>query len=230
MQQVDETNGSTRDAWVRRRAPGPWVTRGLVALCLVASFGSAARAQDEATARKMSRQIGVLEKIFDQVLVDSPNFLVPGRNNTRGIYLEEFGALLTFEASLVDKDHLDFDFEWPRDYRIEENEKGDKVIVIPKVGSDDEDERPQGRSSPARLYERGKVELRSALLDYADTLTGLGDGEWVALAAYLKDSDYFLDERISRLVIKVRMRDVRAYNAEKIDEKTVLARFVEDEY
>lgn len=202
-------------------------TAGAVALC-----SSPVSAQDGggATARKMARQIGVLEKILDQVLVDSPNFLVPGRNNTRGIYLEEFGALLTFEASLVDKDHLDFDFNWPRDYRIEENEKGEKVIVIPKWGAEDEEERSSERSSEARLYERGKVELRAALLDYADTLTGLGDGEWVAIAAYLKDSDFFIDERISRLVIKVRMRDVRAYNADKLDEKAVLARFVEDEY
>lgn len=208
---------------------------GLAVALLIGAMGgvlSPARAQEDGPTRKISRQVGVLEKVLDQVLLDSPNFLVPGRNNARGIFLDEFGVLLTFEASLVNKDGSGFDFEWPGGYRIEENEKGDKVIVIPKRSGSDEDEegRSPRRSGEARLYERGKIELREALLDYGDTVTGLGDEHWIAIAAYLKDSEFFVNERISRLVIRVRMRDIRAYASGKIDEKTVLSRFQETEY
>ena len=211
-------------------------TRGLVAALVVGAMSGVfapAQAQDDGPGRKIARQVGVLEKVLDQVLIDSPNFLVPGRNNARGIFLEEFGALLTFEASLVSKGGMNFEFDWPGGYRIEENEKGDKVIVIPKRSRDeDEDERERSprRGEEARLYERGKAELREALLDYGDTLSGLDDDHWLAIAAYLKDSEFFVNERISRLVIRVRMRDIRAYSAGKIDEKTVISRFQETEY
>ena len=208
---------------------------GLVVALLFGAMGGVlapAQAQDDGPTRKISRQVSVLEKVLDQVLLDSPNFLVPGRNNARGIFLEEFGALLTFEASLVNKDG-DFEFNWPSGYRIEENERGEKVIVIPKRGGDeeeDESDRSPRRSAEARRYERGKTELRDVLLDYGDTLTGLDDNHWLAIAAYLKDSDFFANERISRLIIRVRMRDIRAYGAGKIDENAVLSRFQETEY
>ena len=217
----------------RRRgcAPLPLVLALLIAVMV--GSPAPAGAQDETPTRKMSRQVSVLEKVLDQVLIDSPNFLVPGRNNARGIFLDEFGALLTFEASLVSKNRMSmgFEFDWPIGYRIEENERGDKVIVIPKRHVDeDSDNRTPRTSAEARLYERGKVELRETLLDYGDTITALDDAHWIAIAAYLKDHDYFVSERISRLVIRVRMRDIRAYAAGKIDEKTVLSRFQETEY
>ena len=201
-----------------------------VALLVGAAAGSShpAHAQDDAKERKMARQVGVLEKILDQVLIDSPNFVVPGRNNTRGIFLDEFGVLLTYEASLVDKDKFDWNFDFDFKPQIKEDENGNQVIVIPKRS--EEDSPSPVRRGEARLYERGKVEIREMLLDYGDTMTGLGDNHWLAVAAYLKDSDYFIDERISRLVIKVKMRDLRSYAAGKIDEETVLSRFVEEEY
>ncbi|MEZ4650325.1 MAG: hypothetical protein R3E97_16375 [Candidatus Eisenbacteria bacterium] len=211
-------------------SPRPRITLLALGLLFGAVMGSIhpAVAQDDVKARKMERQVGVLEKILDQVLIDSPNFLVPGRNNTRGIFLDEFGVLLTYEASLVDKDKFDWNFDFDRKPQITKDEDGNQVIVIPK--RDDSEERTPIRRGEARLYERGKVEIREMLLDYGDTMTGLSDNHWLAVAAYLKDSDYFIDERISRLVMKVKMKDLRAYTAGKIDEETVLSRFVEDEY
>jgi hypothetical protein len=197
---------------------------------------SPASAQDRSDARKMLKQIGVMEQILDQVLIDSPNFLVPGRGNARGIYLGEFGVLLTFEASLVEKDWDDWG-DWGNSFKVETDEKGNRVIIIPDPEDGDEEGRKEIRDrgrqrapSEERLYTAGKLEIEDLLLDYAGTLTALRDEHSVAVAAFLKDSDYFLDQRISRLIIRAKMKDVREWDAGRIDEKEMRARLVEEEY
>lgn len=225
----------------RRRIAPARVTRTLLLIaCGIALTTGAAVAQDRTVPRKMMKQITVMEQIVDQVLIDSPNFLVPGRENTRGIYLPEFGVLLTFEASLVKKGDWD-DWEWKNGFKLEQNEKGEQVIIIPDEGDEgdeepdeDDGDRPSRRdrasSGERRLYERGKQEIEDVLLDYADTMSALEDTHWIAFAAFLKDSDYFIDQRLSRLVIKAKMQDLRDFSADKITEDEMRKRLVEEEY
>jgi hypothetical protein len=218
---------------------------------LLAALSIPAGAENDVVSRKMLRQLGVMEKIIDQVLIDSPNFLVSGGDNTRGLYLEEFGVLLSFEASLVNKGSWDIG-RWGG-FQIEEDKEGRKVIVIPGL-SDDEDkdkDKDTGKGEPeeensegsdrlswrdrfkgdeSKLYDRGKDEIRGVLLDYGDTVSQLRDDQWLAIAAFLKDSDYFLENKISRLVIKAKMSDLRAYAAGKISEKEMIGKLVEEEY
>lgn len=180
-----------------------------------------------------------MEKIVDQILLDSPNFLVSGGRNARGVFIEEFGVILTFEASLVDTDDFDWDFEDWGGYEIED-EDGQKVIVIPKRQrdklnlDDDEDDGGNWRSRrekrEARLYSAGKQEMREAIIDYGDTLSRLKDDHWVAIAAFLRNAEYFTNERISRYILKARMRDVRAYASGDIDEDALVERMIEEEY
>ncbi|MCA9728573.1 MAG: hypothetical protein KC729_12870, partial [Candidatus Eisenbacteria bacterium] len=204
-----------------------WLWLGALSGLMLGLQVSESAAQDRSSSRKTLKQIGVMEQILDQVLIDSPNFLVPGRGNARGIFLEQFGVLLTFEASLVQKDWGDWD--WKNEFKIEKDEDGNRVIVIPDPGdkSDEDEDEDSGsrrdrdrrrRPSEERLYEGGKQEVEDVLLDYGGTLTALDDDNWVAVAAFLKDSDYFLDQRISRLVMKAKMRDLREWDAGKISE------------
>lgn len=207
---------------------------------------SVSSAQDGKVSRKLLRQIGVMEKIFDQVLIDSPNFLVDGRGNVRGTYLEEFGVLLTFEASLINTEDWD-DYDWRGSYRIEKDKDGRTIVIIPDDRDeedrdsdedyDDHDDPDSGRSwykrknqGERRLYSRGKIELQDAIIDYGDTLTRLKDDHWVAIASFLRDSNFFIDEQISRLVMKVKMRDLRAYASGKIDEDELRSRLIQEEY
>jgi hypothetical protein len=212
-----------------------WLWLGALSGLLAGPSVSDTAAQDRATPRKGLKQIGVMEQILDQVLIDSPNFLVPGRGNARGIFLEEFGVLLTFEASLVQRDWDDW--SWKNEFKIEKDEKGDRIIIIPDPDEDDErdsgsrrDRERRRRPSEERLYEGGKREIEEMLLDYAGTLTTLDDDHWVAVAAFLKDSDYFLDNRISRLVIRARMKDVRSFDAGKLSEDEMRSKLIREEY
>ncbi len=187
---------------------------------------------------KMDKQIDVLEKIVDQVLIDSPNFFVSGRGNTRGIYVKEFGVILTFDASLVEKDK-DWNFDFDGGFEVKEID-GKKVIVI----EDDEDEeeakeaaREAARerksskgSAQERLYKRGKAELVDTLLDYGDTLASLEKGKWVAVVAFLHDARYFDERDMSKLMLKARIDDLRLYAAEKLSEEEMVKRIVEMEY
>ena len=266
----------------------------LAALGLVFLAANTAPAQSNPPERAV-RQIKVMEGILEQVLTDSPNFMVFGHENVHGVYLAEFGAVFTFEASLTDQSeglsalrNLKFDFP---SFKINTGKDGkETVIEIPQAQSNDstssgEDslstppdppttpDRPgarikeksglvrqrrdmerarrdlararaemRGRSSggeesdnekeadSALLYKKGKAELVQALLDYGDTITSLRDDQWIALAAFLKDSGYFLDNRISRLVLKAKARDLRDYAAGKIPESDMRRRIMEEEY
>ena len=60
-----------------------------------------------------------------------------------------------------------------------------------------------------RIDAQGKQELIDALADYGETMTALRDDQWVAIAAFLGDDQYFKERQISRLVIKARARDLR---------------------
>lgn len=226
-------NRDALGAWRRSWAVGTTLLVGLVAATQVLAV-------DPPVNRKMTRQIEVMEQIIDQVLIDSPNFLVSGRDNARGLYIESFGVLFTFDASLVDRD---FDFmdkwDWGGGFRVKE-ENG-TVIIIPKDEEewDEEDldeikeqvrnsrERRSGREE--KLYKRGKTEFVDVLLDYGDTLTTLNRDQWVAIVAYLAD-DYFQENRFSRLILKAKIGDLRDYASEKLSEEEMVKRIVEEEY
>lgn len=226
-----------------RAAPGPALRlarlAGLIAgLAVLLIPCGPARAQDDdegPVGRRMKRQIGVLESIVDQVLLDSPNFLVSSSRNAHGLYLDGFGVLVTFEASLVDTEGWG---DWGNKFRMETDKDGRTIVIIPDPDEDD-DERDDDEGSSwierhrrreARLYSNGKQEMVETILDYGDTVTSLADEEWLAIAAFLKDSDYFMESRISRLIMKARMKDLRSYAEGKISEEEMVARFVEEEY
>ena len=52
-------------------------------------------------ATKLERQIDVMEGAIDDMLVDSPNFLVAGRHVTEGFDIDDYGVLFSFKASLT---------------------------------------------------------------------------------------------------------------------------------
>lgn len=217
---------------------GPWVAvAAAVALGLLAqkAFGV------EPPPGKMERQIEVMEKILDQVLIDSPNFLVSGRGNARGLWVPEFGVIMTFDAALLEKDK-DWRFDFGKGFRIETDDKGRKVIILDEDGKvltedvrgaleQEEKERQSRQDSPQdRLYKRGKAEIVDTLLDYGDTMSSLPAGKWLAIVAFLKDTRYFDERGLSRLVLKAKIDDLRAYTANKLSEQEMVKRIVEEEY
>lgn len=225
-----------------RRRQWPVREMWIAILALAAGFlVSEAFAVEPPASRKMTRQIDVMERIIDQVLIDSPNFLVSGRGNTRGLYIEDYGVVFTFSASLVHKGKS-WNFDFSNGFKVMDDD-GRKIIVvdpdedidpddIDAALDDDEDDGSLSRSDrrQERLYRRGKAELVDLFLDYGDTMTTLENGQWVAVVAFLRDSSYFTDQRISRLVLKAKIDDLRGFASEKISEKELVKRIVEEEY
>ncbi len=243
--------------WNAVHVVSKWAILVAIPLTLLVHFVAQGLAAESPAARKMKRQVAVMEQVLDQVLVDSPNFLVPGRDNTRGIYLPEFGALFTFEASLIMKD-WDLSMFGQFDFEVEVDDQGDKFIIWKDKSQKDKDEedaeaaeedednaaadedekRAKERarrhakklSNQEDLYDRGKKEILDVLLEYGETLTGLGDEQWIAIVGFLKDSKYFNENKISRLVMKAKMRDLRAYMSGSLTEQAMIAKVVQEEY
>jgi len=71
----------------------------LLAAGMACVIPSPALAGDPPT--KIQRQIGVMEQLLDQVLVDSPNLLVSGKDAAGGFEVEDLGAIFTFRASVT---------------------------------------------------------------------------------------------------------------------------------
>jgi hypothetical protein len=226
-----------------RREIGRVFLGGLFMAALVTGAVATADAKDGQVTRKLKKQITVLERVLDEVLVDSPNFLVGSRRNTHGLYLDEFGVLFSFEASLISRDE-DFPFgitfgDWGKGFTIDR--EGDKVTISwdrdeDGDGEDDvvvidkEEMREKHEESQRELYEAGKAELTEALMDYGETLTTLRDDQWVAVAAFLRDSDFFAHNKISTLVFKAKLSDLRAYAQGDISEDAMAKRVVQEEY
>jgi hypothetical protein len=80
------------------------------------------------------------------------------------------------------------------------------------------------------LYEAGKEEMIELIVDYAEVMSRLKDDQWVMLAAFLQNHEFFENNDLSRLTVKARMGDLRAYGAGDIDHDTMLGRLVIQEY
>lgn len=225
----------------RPRRPGHSLAAAALALLLAGPpVAGPAEAAAPADLRKLNREITVVEKVMDDMLLDSKNLLVYATDhNAHGLYLDEFGVVFSFNASLVDRSMTMTNYTFGG-YRIED--KGDKIVVFkdkdpapgaPADAPDSAEGKARKEKDAARLaglYAAGKREIVDILLDYGPTLTSLRDEQWVAVGAFLKGSDFFQDRHISRLVLKARMSDLRAMSAGRLTRDAAAAKFLEEEY
>lgn len=205
----------------------------LVALGLgLGSLPGPAAAQDST---RLKRQIGVMERIIDEVLVESPNYLVGGRKVTNGLYLEGFGLLFTFEAGLTQNVKEKEYWDVLKNFKIE-HQDGKTIIYHKDDGDDEEDEknaenwRALIEEDQQKKYEDGKKELAEVLVDYGETLGGLSGNEHVAIAAFIRTGEFFLDGENKTLVVQARMSDLRDFSAGKISRDAMEERIEIQEY
>jgi len=178
---------------------------------------------------RMARKMNVLEKIFDEVLRESPNVFVSG-GATRGLLLDGYGALFTFDGSLTGGGlgYVAFgDYNralgsyFRKDYSTPapppKAPKGDdEEFLVPgsveELAESWEVRREESRKEAKERLAGLKVELTETLLDYGATLGELSDDNWVVVAAFLDGFAYDGDGP-EQLVFKVKMRDLRQYSA-----------------
>src|SRR5262245_35422062 len=182
---------------------------GAAIAIIAALVASPAAAADPPATRKAAREIRVMERALDDMLIDSPNFLVPGYDNSRGLYVPGVGAIFTFEASLLAGRN-----GWTNIV----SSHGHKSWAFWDDDDDDDDDADSRRGSHSRSlarqerqYKRGIEEMQELLLDEADTLTQLKSGEWVQLVGYFDDSEYLWDKNIEHISMKAKIDGIRAY-------------------
>lgn len=154
---------------------------------------------------RMDRQVRMFERVLDDMLIESPNFLVHSHTPTLGTYIDGQGVVFTFRAGLNDG----YGDSW--------NWRG-KEIFDYFFGDDDRDRRHNEdewddylEKKQEKLYTRGKDEIIETLQDFGGLLSGLDGQDWVEIKVRLRDSEYFRHQDIRRLNVRVRVSDLRAY-------------------
>jgi hypothetical protein len=177
----------------------------LVAEACLAGWASPGQAQTGEPHKKLNRELRIVEELFNDVLIDSPNWLVSGGGPAHAAYVDGIGLVIGFEASLVGRDML-------------------------TIGNDEKFWASRHEKRDERHYTRGKAELREALVDCGDALTQLQDEDWVVVTVYLDDDDYFDDRGISRYCLKVKTRELRAAADADLTPEQMAVRLNEVEY
>lgn len=194
--------------------------------CAWTAPGSASAASP---AEKLDRQIGIMERVIDKALIDSPYFLVSRGDNTRGLHLSGYGAIFTFDASLVHRSEFgDLVIRPGSDLIVRKD--GDDGFVIRKrgirdwLGREGREQEKENRKNVGELYSKGKDELMTMLLDYGEALSGLSSGEFVTVVARLSD-EYLKEEKsVKRLVLRARIDDLKAYDEGRLGESEAKSR------
>jgi len=199
---------------------------------------------------RMSRRMNVLERIFDAVLRESENVVVSSEA-TRGLMLEGYGALFTFEGSLgggglgsmyFGGDTVDLsrrfykgDGEWmapappPKAPKAPEGEEEVRVPdSMEDLARDWEAQREESRRKAKERLAGLKAELIETLLDYGATLGELADDDVVVVAAFLSGFGFDKDGP-EQLVLKVKMSDLRLFSAGQLTLEQARDRVVIDE-
>lgn len=190
----------------------------------------------------MKRDVERLEEDLDDLLLDSPNFLVSGRDDAHGIYIDEVGLILTFDASLVGSNWNGSrswswnGFEMHRGHVVirdlgdlddEEDEDRDRSD---RDRSDRESRRDRDRSRESRRFERGKEELVDFMIDSKDMVGDLRGDQWLMVVACMRDSRYLDREEISRVVVKARVADLKAHDSGGLSAEALRGKITIEEY
>ena len=235
--------------------PGRTLTLlSLTAGCLALAGTASAQNMGSSTAQmpaKLKKQITVMEKVIDEMLVDSKNLLVANHEPTRGVYLPEFGVLFTLDAQILSPDRGEWwkSSEWGKKFKFETDKHGNYVVHLNDNDDDDDsdkadkDDKADKNDKKEReltkkelmkdreqRYENGKKEIRDALVEYGYTLTGLRDDQWVAIVAYIDDDDMFGDNEGETVLMRAKVADLRSHDANKLSDDAMNSRVSIEEY
>lgn len=170
-------------------------------------------------ADRRDKEIRIMERALDDMLIESPNFLVRSTEPTNGIYLEGRGAVFTFKTGLYSSSWRSEGDGWHW-FRHDDT----RIIVIDGDGGtvqSGKDWRRQQLPEEERLYTAGKEEVVDTLLDFGQVLSALGDDDWLEVRARLRGAEYFHEHDLNTLRVRVRMRDVRDYLDGRLDRDAV---------
>jgi len=211
----------------------------LVALVALIGWVGMLPASAQEPQKKLQREIGMMEEIISDMLIDSPYWLVSSGGPNQGVYLPGYGVIFSWEASLTSGKWSGDSWSLLRGLGIRKHR--DRVILDwdDEDWDDDEDKddddaydrwRSNRKKRDDRCYARGKEELREVLTDAGEMLSQLNDNDWVVLAVALDDHRYFRRHKLGQMVMRAKMSDLRAREAGSITAEQLATRIVEEEH
>ena len=88
---------------------------------------------------KLERQIDVMAGAIDDMLVDSPNFLVTGRQVAEGFEIDDYGALFSFRASLTGPGWDGGAGHWLSNFWPWHSDGAGKIFILKNEGEGDDE-------------------------------------------------------------------------------------------
>lgn len=184
---------------------------------------------------RLKKQISIMEKIIDEAMVESENALVKSTHPTRGVYLEGYGPVFTLEVGMVDEkfqwDKLSKLLEFGNGYSVvkeSKDDEGETVITIKRKKGGDEVVVDSETVSEEERWKLVKKELIEVVRDYGDTIARAKPDEWFTLFA--TPLTKWGDKEKDRLIIRVQMKEISAYNAGSLNESDFEKRVHVSEY
>jgi hypothetical protein len=188
----------------------------VVLLGLLAAWVAAA----DDTASRLDRKVRVMERVLEEVLVQSPDVAVSPGSAARGLYLDEFGALFVIEGDMG----MAFGEDGPPEPEVLGPGEGSEKDAAEAMRAF-EDWRKKSAARQRERLSALRTQLQDALVDYGATLAELRDDQWVALVVFLGERGPFGDtDGPERLMLKVRMRDLRQHAAGALSREAVVAK------
>ena len=201
----------------------------LTAALMIVMLGLAMVMGAEAQDARLDRKVRVMERVLDEILVQSEHVMVSHGEVARGLILNEFGALFMIEGSLGANEFLVDAGVWT----IAEGQFLEQYEATRR--SSERGERADWKQMQKKAKEKReknlsalKRELSEALVDYGATLTELKDDQWVAIALFLGDRVIMGSERGERLVLKIKMRDLRQHASGAISSEAAMKKVIID--
>lgn len=204
----------------RRLRPVPALAAGLAAVMATVFIPVPSVAGPRSD--RLDKEIRIMERAMDDMLVESPNFLVRSSEPTNGIHLEGRGVVFTFKTGL-------YSFPWRSDgdgwHWFRHND--DRIIVIDDEGAEihsGKEWRQKQLPEEEKLYTAGKREIVDTILDFGQVLSALEGQDWLEVRARLRGAEYFHENDLSSLRVRVQMQDLRDYLDGRLDRDEVRAR------
>ena len=209
-------------------------------------FDSAVSVTDGADTEALASQIDIMAYVLTTVLKDDQFRLnTRGRNGVRGLYLNDFGVLF---LAAVPSANATIAFA-VRDLMNFNADMG--VLHLELETLEDELRTPHGSRDAVRKsatkkrqesiraniekekkrIERWRSNCTTVFGDYGHTLRMLGDNEWIAIVADWESSSTGRRSDGSKAtILRVRKKDVIAYNRGRINDNQFARRIVYTEY
>ncbi len=186
---------------------------------------------EESPGARLERQVRVMERVVDEILVQSENAAVSGLGSTRGLVLDGYGALFTVETSVIgsvafpdgsSSFAVTVGEGWaPRAPRAPRGAEEKELHEIQKQWKE---QREKTAKEQKERMDALITEVKGALLDYGGTLGELGNESRVTIAVFWGGRASLGRASEQRLLITAQMRDLRAHLAGNLDRTTALGR------